>query len=163
MAAKVKAFAVLDLELKVGGKNITLLDNKINVTIPMDKIFEDIAADDVVAVYRVDNDALSFLGTSKVAADKTITFATDHFSQYVFAVVEDAEALKDVEVVADAKVLYPNDEITSVGDLPVKVDASVDDPDQNKTGDTTPVMPLVVLAVVAIGGVLAVVASKKRA
>ena len=160
--AGVKALAVLDLELMVGGKNVTLLDNKINVTIPMDKIFEDIAADAFVAVYRVDNDALSFLGTSKVAADKTITFATDHFSQYVFAVVDDAEALKDVKVVEYVKDIdttaTPD---VSVADIPVKADASVNDP--NKTGDTTPVMPLVVLAVIALGGVLAVVASKKRA
>lgn len=163
-AAKVKAFAVLDLELKVGDKKVTYLDNKVNVTIPMDKIFTDIKADETVAVYRVDKDmTFSFLGTAKVAADKTITFATDHFTQYVFAVVDNAEALKDVQI-ADSKVIYAEDTPdVKVADIPVKANASVDDPDQNKTGDTTPVIPLVVLAVVALGGVVAVVASKKRA
>lgn len=163
-AAKVKAFAVLDLELKVGDKKVTYLDNKVNVTIPMDKIFTDIKADETVAVYRVDKDmTFSFLGTDKVAADKTITFATDHFTQYVFAVVDNAEALKDVQI-ANSKVIYAEDTPdVKVADIPVKANASVDDPDQNKTGDTTPVIPLVVLAVVALGGVVAVVASKKRA
>lgn len=163
-AAKVKAFAVLDLELKIGDKKVTYLDNKVNVTIPMDKIFTDIKADETVAVYRVDKDmAFSFLGTAKVAADKTITFATDHFTQYVFAVVDDAEALKDVKIVEYKDVDPEAKPDTVVANIPVKANASVDNPDQNKTGDTTPVMPLVILAVVALGGVVAVVASKKRA
>lgn len=163
-AAKVKAFAVLDLELKIGDKKVTYLDNKVNVTIPMDKIFTDIKADETVAVYRVDKDmAFSFLGTAKVAADKTITFATDHFTQYVFAVVDDAEALKDVKIVEYKYVDPEAKPDTVVANIPVKANASVDNPDQNKTGDTTPVMPLVILAVVALGGVVAVVASKKRA
>lgn len=166
-AAKVKAFAVLDLKLTVDGKNVTLLDEKINVNIPMDKLFADIKADAVVAVYRIDKvndkEQLSFLGTSKVAADKTITFATEHFSQYVFAVVENAEALKDVKVVEYVKDIdtkaTPD---MKVADIKVLADASVK-PDDTKTGDTTPVMPLVVLAVVALGGVIVAVASKKRA
>lgn len=166
-AAKVKAFAVLDLKLTVDGKNVTLLDEKINVNIPMDKLFADIKADAVVAVYRIDKvndkEQLSFLGTSKVAADKTITFATEHFSQYVFAVVENAEALKDVKVVEYVKDIdtkaTPD---MKVADIKVLADASVK-PDTNKTGDTTPIMPLVVLAVVALGGVVVAVASKKRA
>lgn len=163
-AAKVKAFAVLDLELKIGDKKVTYLDNKVNVTVPMDKIFTDIKADETVAVYRVDKDmAFSFLGTAKVAADKTITFATDHFTQYVFAVVDDAEALKDVKIVEYKDVDPEAKPDTVVANIPVKANASVDNPDQNKTGDTTPVMPLVILAVVALGGVVAVVASKKRA
>lgn len=162
-AAKVKAWAVLDLKLMVGDKNVTLLDEKINVNIPMDKIFSDIKADAVVAVYRIDNGALSFLGTSKVLADKTITFATEHFSQYVFAVVENADALKDVKVVEYVKDIDTTAKVdTKVADIPVLKDAAVT-PDSNKTGDTSPIMPLVILAVVALGAVAVVVVSKKRA
>ena len=161
--AEVKELAVLDLKLEVDGKNVTLLDNKINVNIPIDKVFKDIKADAVVAVYRVDGKVLSYLGTSKVAADKTITFATDHFSQYVFAVVENEEALKDVKVVEYVKDVDTNaTPDKSVSDIKVKADAAVTDK-PGKTGDTTPVMPLVVLAVVALGGVVALVATKKRA
>ncbi len=161
--AEVKAFAVLDLELKVGDKKVTYLDNKINVTIPMDKIFTDIKADDTIAVYRVDKDmAFSFLGMAKVTADKTITFATDHFTQYAFVVVGNAEALKDVKVVEYKDVDPEATPDVAVKDIPVKADAS-GKPSDKPTGDTTPVMPLVVLAVVALGGVVAVAASKKRA
>lgn len=161
--AEVKAFAVLDLELKMGDKKITYLDNKINVTVPMDKIFTDIKADDTVAVYRVDKDmAFSFLGMAKVTGDKTITFATDHFTQYAFVVVDNAEALKDVKVVEYKDVDPEATPDVAVKDIPVKADASAK-PSDKPTGDTTPIMPLVVLAVVALGGVVAVVASKKRA
>lgn len=161
--AEVKAFAVLDLELKMGDKKITYLDNKINVTVPMDKIFADIKADDTIAVYRVDKDmAFSFLGMAKVTADKTITFATDHFTQYAFVVVGNAEALKDIKVVEYKDVDPEATPDVAVKDIPVKADASAK-PSDKPTGDTTPIMPLVVLAVVALGGVVAVVASKKRA
>lgn len=161
--AEVKAFAVLDLELKMGDKKITYLDSKINVTVPMDKIFTDIKADDTIAVYRVDKDmAFSFLGMAKVTADKTITFATDHFTQYAFVVVGNAEALKDVKVVEYKDVDPEATPDVAVKDIPVKADASAK-PSDKPTGDTTPIMPLVVLAVVALGGVVAVVASKKRA
>lgn len=161
--AEVKAFAVLDLELKVGDKKVTYLDSKINVTVPMDKIFTDIKADDTIAVYRVDKDmAFSFLGMAKVTGDKTITFATDHFTQYAFVVVGNAEALKDVKVVEYKDVDPEATPDVAVKDIPVKADAS-GKPSDKPTGDTTPVMPLVVLAVIALGGVVAVAASKKRA
>lgn len=135
--------AVVDLTLtdKDGNPIQPEAGKKVKITLKTDS-FKALKDAKYVAAFRVADDKLVSLGIVEVK-DGKFTIETDHFSTYVFTSATEQQ-FKDYTAA-------------------VKADASVNDASGNKTGDSSPVMPLVVLAVVALGAVVAVVASKKRA
>lgn len=75
------------------------LDGKIQVTIDLPVT---IAEDEALKVYRVDEDKL--VACESTVADGKVTFATDHFSTYLFVTVKD---VKEAPVVEAEKPVAP--------------------------------------------------------
>jgi hypothetical protein len=142
---KGKDVFVLDLKLLKDGQAIQP-GEKIKVTLPL---FDDLKEAKFVSVHRLSDDGktLTFLGSVEVK-DGKFTFETDHFSTYVFAAAEKAEAAED-ETIASTET-----------EATTGTDAKTDE--GKKTGDAAPIVPIVVLAAVAVGAVV-FVSSKKRA
>lgn len=93
-----KKLLVLDLKLYKNNKNIQP-DGKIKITLPVEELYKN---GEYVAVYRLDSDRLTYLGTSSVT-ENAITFETDHFSTYVFAKLSVMEAQTEEITVADTE------------------------------------------------------------
>lgn len=91
---KDKTFEIVELNLFKGATQLTALDGKIKVTLP---VFENIKDSKYVQVYRLDETKLTDLGLVEVK-DGKFTFETDHFSTYVFV---DAKAPTTPEKTGD--------------------------------------------------------------
>ena len=137
-SAKLGKYAFLEIDLvNAEGTKVQPLNNgKVKVTLNV-KAFDAFKAakeNDEISVYRVSDDGkdIVFVGTSKVAADGTLSFDTDHFSKYLF--------------VAGAQAADSGDDIK----------------DNAKTGDTAPIMLLAMAALAACGTVAYTYVNKKR-
>ncbi len=143
-ALKGKALKVLDLKLTNGvqpGKDGAKVTLKADDLVP--------AGSKYVLVYVLEAGVLNFVDGVAVANGE-FTFTAKHFSTYVFAGATEAE------VEAAKKANEPSDPVQQPTDG--KTDGG-----KGQTGDTFNAIPLVVLAVVAVGGVLVVSLKKKNA
>lgn len=88
---KADAYAVIDLKIADASGNVVKLESgKVKVTLP---VMESVKDAKYVAVYRLDDTTKKFVkvGVAEVVGGK-ISFETDHFSTYVFAAVDSADA-----------------------------------------------------------------------
>lgn len=88
---KADAYAVIDLKIADASGNVVKLESgKVKVTLP---VMESVKDAKFVAVYRLDDTTKKFVkvGVAEVVGGK-ISFETDHFSTYVFAAVDSADA-----------------------------------------------------------------------
>jgi len=127
-------FAVFEINLTDSSNTaITLLGDKVRVTLPIPSVFD---LTKTISVFRVEsNGSLTKLDTQIV--DGKCVFETNHFSTYVIGEVAAAITTTDTATVAT-------------------VDTTT------KTGDTSPIMVYLVLFMVSAGAAMLVIRAKKK-
>ncbi|SEW30505.1 pectinesterase family protein [[Clostridium] fimetarium] len=136
-------FAVFEINLTDSSNTaITLLGDKVRVTLPIPSVFD---LTKTISVFRVEsNGSLTKLDTQIV--DRKCIFETNHFSTYVIG-----EVAATITTTDPATVVTTDTAVTAT-----TVDTTT------KTGDTSPIMVYLVLFMVSVGAAMLVIRAKKK-